>query len=215
MLCAIGHYAAAAPVVQLDPWGSDSIRVRIAPSGGSIVEPPLMALGSTVPPPSSFSSQETPFRLTVGNLVVDSDPSTGYITATRASDGAVLLRQTGLTFGPAAPGSRPGSVSAQVSFAGTTGEAIYGLGEHRTGHVNQMPYSQLFQNSEFYPDSHGGDVSIPYYSSSLGYGFLWVSRFLNELNRAPCKTILRRRTSRPTDGSTSLRRSFRGTRTRR
>jgi hypothetical protein len=26
---------------------------------------------------------------------------------------------------------------------------------------------------QFYPDSHGGDVSIPYYGSSLGYGFLW------------------------------------------
>ena len=164
----------AAPVVQLDPWGDDSVRIRIGPAGASIVDPPLMALDSTTPPASStVATRLGQLRLTNGNLDVEVDAASGFITATRASDGAVLLRQTALSFGAAAPGSRPGSVSVLVSFAGTVGEAVYGLGEHRTGKVNQMPYSQLFQNSQFYPDSHGSDVSVPYYSSSLGYGFLW------------------------------------------
>lgn len=191
---AVASTGLAAPVVQLDPWGDDSVRIRIAEAGTAIVDPPLMALGSTTPPPSPAAVRPGPLKLSNGNLDVEADPATGFVTATRISDGAVLLRQSVLTLGAAAPGSRPGSVSVQVSFAGTTGEAIYGLGEHRTGKVNQMPYFQLFQNSQFYPDSHGSDgerwraccvrqcsshqvaecsVSIPYYSSSLGYGFLW------------------------------------------
>ena len=165
----------AVPVVQLDPWGDDSIRIRIAPTGSPIVNPPLMALESSTPPTPTSSSvvRAGALRLTNGNLQVDVDAVTGLVTAKRVNDGALLLRQIATAFGAAATGSRPGSVSVQITFAGTAGEAIYGLGEHRTGTVNQMPYTQIFQNSQYYPDSHGSDVSIPYYSSSLGYGFLW------------------------------------------
>jgi alpha-D-xyloside xylohydrolase len=164
----------AIPIVQLDAWGDDSIRIRIAPPGSQIVDPPLMALDSPTPPTLTTRVEGAGTQnVANGNLAVSVDPSTGLITATRMSDGAVLLRQTSVSFGAAAPGSRAGSVSATVSFAGTPGEKVYGLGEHRTGTVNQMPYFQLFQNSQYYPDSHGGDVSIPYYGSSIGYGFLW------------------------------------------
>lgn len=36
--------SSSAPLVQLDAWGNDSVRVRIAPPGGSIVDPPFSAL---------------------------------------------------------------------------------------------------------------------------------------------------------------------------
>lgn len=38
-----------------------------------------------------------------------------------------------------------------------------------------MPYTKRFADSQDYGQSHGSDVSIPWYSSSLGYGFLWNS----------------------------------------
>jgi hypothetical protein len=44
------------------------------------------------------------------------------------------------------------------------------LQEHRTGTVDQMPYSKQFYQSQMYPLSHGADVSIPWMASSLGYG---------------------------------------------
>lgn len=47
------------------------------------------------------------------------------------------------------------------------------LGEHRTGTVNQMNYTKIFAQSQLYGYSHGGDVSIPWFCSSLGYGFVW------------------------------------------
>jgi alpha-D-xyloside xylohydrolase len=115
-------------------------------------------------------------QLSNGNLAISVDAASSLITATRLSDGAVLLQQTVLSFGvPDVPVTRPGSVSTLVSFAGSAGEKIYGLGEHRTGVVNQMPFAKRFADSQDYGQSHGSDVSIPFYSSSKGYGFLWNS----------------------------------------
>lgn len=158
-------------VVQLDRWGTDAIRVRIAPPGGSIVEPPLMAL---LPGQPATAPTASSMEVTNGNLNIVVDVASGGITATRVSDGAILLRTIGVSWGTAAPGSRASSVSAQITFQGHgASEAIYGLGEHRSGTVNQMPFFRLFQDSQYYPISHGSDAMIPYFASSLGYAFLW------------------------------------------
>jgi alpha-D-xyloside xylohydrolase len=161
----------------LTPWAAHSIRVQVSGAGNPIADPPLMALDSDGPPPLATTVVgDGVTTLTNGNLRVDLDPSTGFVTATRVSDGKVLLRQTALTFAaPNVPGTRDGSYSALVSFAGTAGEKVYGLGEHRTGTVQQMPYAKRFADSQDYGVSHGGDVSIPWYASSLGYGFVWNS----------------------------------------
>lgn len=162
------------PVVQLDPWASDSIRVRIAPTGRSIWDPPLRGLLPTPPTLLTPSYGDGSTSLTNGNLRVDVDPTTGFLTATRVSDGTLLLKQTALAFGtPDVPFTRDGSVSASVAFAGTAGERVYGLGEHRTGVVNQMPFTKRFADSQDYAKSGGSDAMIPFYASSLGYGFLW------------------------------------------
>ena len=54
--------------------------------------------------------------LTNGNLKIQIDPATFRFTATRVSDGRLLLNQTGLSFGPACPGARPGSRAVTASF---------------------------------------------------------------------------------------------------
>ena len=141
----------AANVVQLDAFADDSIRIRVAPAGNGITEPPLQALKDDGTPNCSTRITLAPNELTNGNMRVTYDPSTSFITATRVSDGKVLLQQTVLTFGePNVPTTRAGSVSALVSFKGTEGEKIYGLGEHRTGVVNQMPYTKRFADSELF-----------------------------------------------------------------
>ena len=161
---------------QLDPYASNSIRVRVAPPGGAISDPELQALIGTPPSSATPVVREGANSLVNGNLRVTMDPATNFLTAVRVSDGAVLLRQTALAFAaPTVPTSKVGSVSTLASFAGTPGEKVYGLGEHRTGTVQQMPYAKRFADSQDYGKSHGGDVSIPFYSSSLGYGFVWNS----------------------------------------
>lgn len=173
----------AGVLVQLDAWCGDSIRVRAAPPGVAIGEPPLQALlpdcsGARA---AAEAVTATPSSLRNGNLNVTVDPATGFVTAVRVSDGRVLLQQTALSFTAAtAPGVRNGSVTAVVSFAGNgPSERLYGFGEHRNNQaaggnatVNMLPFSQSFQVSQNYGISHGSDVSIPWYTSSRGYGFL-------------------------------------------
>ena len=48
---------------------------------------------------------------------------------------------------------------------------------HRTHHHKRQGqgsgYQKVFADSLFYGKSQGGDVSIPWYMSSKGYGFVW------------------------------------------
>eukprot|EP01047_Picozoa_sp_COSAG01_P001445 COSAG01_NODE_33_length_35013_cov_86.824144_8_plen_422_part_00 len=183
---------------QLDPFGTNGVRIRISAPGQPISEP---ITGALLPDPPEVrhgpATFDGPLSITHGNLKVVVDPATMFVTATRVSDGAVLLKQTNLSFVSAtdpecnAPeckkspwldtcacndqltGARPGSVQAKVTFQGTAGELVYGLGEHKTHKVQQAPYKKTFADSLYYGMSRGGDVSIPYYSSSLGYGFSW------------------------------------------
>ena len=112
-------------------------------------------------------------QLTQGNLRVEIDPNTGLFTASRVSDGAILLTQTGIVWGEATMGARKGSASVVTTFAAVDGEMVYGLGEHKTGTVQRKPFKKTFADSLFYGKSQGGDVSIPMYTSSLGYAFVW------------------------------------------
>jgi hypothetical protein len=71
---------AAQPTVQLDALGTDGIRIRIAPPGVPIVEPPLQALlGTQVPSrrADAAPAYQGPLSLTNGNLQVTADASTG------------------------------------------------------------------------------------------------------------------------------------------
>jgi alpha-D-xyloside xylohydrolase len=181
LLFSLAQPSAAAFVVQLDAHGDHSIRVRVAPAGGKIVDPPVMALTPTSPPLSTLTRREGANTLTNGNLKVRVDPTSGCVTATRVSDGKVLLTQTSLTFskptnhanGKLLEGVRPGSVATTATFKSDPAEKIYGLGEHRTGTVARKPYSKIFAESQLYAKSHGSDAQIPWYASSEGYGFVW------------------------------------------
>lgn len=101
-----------------------------------------------------------------GNLRATVD-SNGLITFERIKDGRQLLRTTLQSFGPvtqtAAEEQRdkpqpatsllgttgdPALVSARLRFAPIQGEKVYGLGEHRTGSVQNKPISIMFQNSQ-------------------------------------------------------------------
>ena len=66
--------AAAEMIVDLQPHGDHSIRVRVAPAGGAIVDPPAMALLFTPPPHSTAVARPGPHALTNGNLKVEVEP---------------------------------------------------------------------------------------------------------------------------------------------
>jgi len=184
---AVGTDVEAAPVATVEPWGTDAVRVRVSAPGNSAKQEPIV--GALLPDPPAPRGHgpalvsESGLEVTNGNLKVVVDEKTGFLTATRVSDGVVLLRQTGLEWGATStPKDRKGSVSAAVTFAGHAGEQVYGFGEHKNQKVQQMPYQKKFADSLYYGYSQGGDVSIPYYSSSLGYGFVWNSPSLGSVS---------------------------------
>jgi alpha-D-xyloside xylohydrolase len=168
VLKAVAAYSRSTPygTVQVDAWGNNSVRIRIAPAGSPIVDPPVMALLST-PPVSPTERRAAVNQFVHGNLVL-SIGSEGYIKATRESDGATLLEQTLGSWGTPAPGSRALSVSATVEFGGLqSGERLYGMGEHADGVVGRTSFSTAWHSD------NNGNVFIPFYTSSLGYAFLW------------------------------------------
>ena len=171
-LGALVTIAAAVPAVKIEAWGDNSLRVRFAPQGNAIVNPPFTPLLDS-PPGGVERSSST--QLDNGNLRATSDPTTGFITFTRISDGAILLKQTGLSFGPAPAGCSNGSTSALLSFSGVTQqETIVGFGSQQDGQVvKKLPFFRSIEAAEYYPYNHGSQALIPLYFSSIGYGFLW------------------------------------------
>jgi alpha-D-xyloside xylohydrolase len=167
--------ATGAPLVQLDAWGADSVRIRIAPPGGAIVDPPYTPL--LIPHPSFATAAPPPpsrLSITSGNLRVEAD-ARGLLTATRVSDGAPLFTAAAPVFGAPAAGSRPGSVSASITLLVAGANKLYGLGEHRTGTLDMTNYSKALEDSQDYAHSHGADIMIPFYSAHpLGLGVLWA-----------------------------------------
>ena len=181
--------SAAPPLVQLDAWGRDSIRVRIAPPGGAIVD---NAFSPYVSPPPAAPAAQRELRgaasLTAGNLAVSFDAATGFISASRVSDGAPLLTTASLAFGAPAAGSRAGSVSASLVLALASGGAnrLYGLGEHGTGRLDMTGYDKMLQTSQYYSVSHGADILIPFYMAHpLGLGVLWAQTSYGSVSLQP------------------------------
>ena len=165
--------ASAAPPPQpvLLPWGANSFRVQWAPPGLPIVN---STFSPFLPAPVSFTPvSSTPTSATNGNLRVDVDPATGFITATRVSDSFVVFRQTGLAWGP--PLARGRFPSSQLSFAGhAAGESMVGGGEQGlTGRVVlEQPFERTYVDTEYYGYNQGRQAFLPLVFSSAGYGFM-------------------------------------------
>jgi alpha-D-xyloside xylohydrolase len=165
--------------VQLDAWGDDSIRIRASPDEIQQI-PPIQALlpfpPGLVPPPSQSlpCSVTADDELTNGNLKVTL--TSDSLQAVRVSDGAVLLDVTDAGFTPvqfdSVYRSNYSLFAASISYTHLHGQ-VYGLGEHKTNRTAYDDYSHLFENSQVYDFSAGGDISIPFYISSSGFGVLY------------------------------------------
>ena len=190
LLGTLAARAASQSLVALDAFAADSIRVRVAPPGAPVADPELQALLTGADAPArgarARAAAGAPATLTNGNLRIDVDAA-GLLTATRVSDGALLLRQTALAFAaPDGTATRANSASVLATFAGVAaGERLFGFGEHRTGAVGYAAYAKRFADSQDYAQSHGSDVSIPFYFSTVGYGFVWNSAGYGSVDAGP------------------------------
>ena len=159
-------------VLRVEPWGSDSVRVRAARHSITDGLPGALELMPTATDAHvSGPDQHGARRLVVGKLSVELDRA-GVLRFVRNTDGVELLREEAEHF--AWPGPRvftslgDGYYRLTQRFAAYSDERIFGLGQHQHGRFNQkgLVLDLVQRNAE---------VSIPFVLSNRGYGLLWNS----------------------------------------
>ncbi len=147
--------------VLVEPWGSDSLRIRIT------INPEFADEDWALLPPGEADGFEAGAEsATHGDLRFGMTPSKkgfhGFLVK-RVSDGEVLLE--------AEPVARLKSVGgdycrAELRLRAFDGEKLYGLGQHPNGRLDQKGcVIDLHQKNT--------EVAIPWVTSSRGYGMLW------------------------------------------
>jgi len=155
-------------ILSLQPWGADGVRAR-ATNLREFPEIPGALLDPPPAPGATATLAEGKGILTNGKLRAEIWPD-GTLHFFNTHTGRALLEEPKPVFNrPPARWYRPqGSDLSRVeaSFRARPGETIFGLGQHQHGLLdNKGCVIDLEQRNT--------EVSIPFYVSSLGYGFLW------------------------------------------
>jgi alpha-D-xyloside xylohydrolase len=152
-------------VLRVQPWGRDSVRVRVG--RGRIVEDVPGALDERPEPVAATLDGDS--TLVVGDLRVDLSAD-GLLRFGRVGAAGDLLAEAPAHF--AWPGPRlfeptgDGHYRLEQRFAAYDEEKLFGLGQHQHGRLDQkgMVIDLVQRNA---------DVTIPFVLSSRGYGLLW------------------------------------------
>jgi alpha-D-xyloside xylohydrolase len=163
-------------VIRVSPWGANSMRVRVAQH--KIINDLPHALLPSVPMESKILIQEDVAEVINGDLTVRAEVTskdTGRYVALsfiRTNTGEEILTEQRAHFWW--PGARlyisdgNGYGRLEQRFEAYEGEKIFGLGQRTHGKLDQkgLVLDLVQRNAE---------VSIPFFISSRGYGFLWNS----------------------------------------
>jgi alpha-D-xyloside xylohydrolase len=164
---------------RMEPWGANSIRVRVG--ADPTIELPQQPLLAQPPKPVAHTAKDSAScNMTNGNIKVSLVG--GKLHFVESSTGKLLLAETAHTVCSAggAPCSKktPGLAASipppgGITFASSPDERLYGLGEHRTGRLDNHGLSLDFEDAGVYDHHHAGDIVLPFYLSSHQYGFMW------------------------------------------
>ena len=164
-------------IVQIEPWGKNSLRVRatVAPAICEDLPGALLSPIST-----DFNIEIGPERAVIrnGTLAAEIIPQRDFARPTAQAALRFFHAETGVELLAEAPAYFPrpaarqyksvggGLVHLEVRFNAHDDEWIYGLGQHQHGRLNQKGcvIDQLPYNTE---------ISIPFLLSNRGYGFFW------------------------------------------
>eukprot|EP01047_Picozoa_sp_COSAG01_P009333 COSAG01_NODE_381_length_17848_cov_10.220338_21_plen_483_part_00 len=157
---------------RIEAWGRNSLRVRIG--ADPTMELPQQALLPRWNGSSSVATavESADCAVANGNIQARLGPD-GRLHVIESSTGALLLaeRNHSVCAGGAQCAVRTPGVAARIpppgsiTFASSAGERIYGLGEHRTGRLDNHGLSLNFQDAGVYDHHHAGDIVLPFYVS--------------------------------------------------
>lgn len=165
--------------LQVEAWGSDSIRIRLSPD--VIIQTPDYQALLPEKPMVDTTDCATPNGKTFinGNIefILNDDNTTWSIR--RLSDGLTLIQIQSTQFSPY---RYPPSVYSpmytlyqlSLSYTHAQNGYLYGLGEHHYGHNLTLPYHNFYLPFVFSSTAPtNGDITIPWYIHTSGFGFLW------------------------------------------
>jgi alpha-D-xyloside xylohydrolase len=155
-------------ILKIEAWGPDGARVRATNLRAFPAIPGALLDPAPAAAPAAVLSDGKGV-LTNGKLRAEIWPD-GTLHFYNAHSGALLLEEPEPIFNrPPARWYRPlGSdlSKLEVYFRARRGERIFGLGQHQHGLLDN-------KGSVIDLEQRNTEVSIPFYVSSLGYGFLW------------------------------------------
>lgn len=167
--------------VMVSPWGPDSLRIRstilgeIKDSSAALLPPAFSQADITMKDRTAVISNGK-IR---AELVVQPWGNTLQITFYNQKNeillqeipngGALCLRPR---FFQALPG---GGYSLKATFVSDPSEKIYGMGQYQQEAMNLKGYNLELAH-------RNSQASIPFYISSLGYGFLWNNAAVGEVH---------------------------------
>ena len=160
------HCARGDATFRLEPWGVNSIRVRFG-TDPTVEMKQQALLPQTAGKVATSASPPVCDPVTSGDLRAEIDPGSGKLVFTRVASGERVLEELELSACAA------GSCEGWATFKSTGSERLYGLGEHRTGRLDNHGISIDFMDAGVYDHHQGSDIVLPFYLSNRGYGFLW------------------------------------------
>ncbi|ASO19056.1 alpha-D-xyloside xylohydrolase [Actinoalloteichus hoggarensis] len=154
-------------VVRIEPWGADSVRVRV---GHTVLNPDLPgALGERPPADAEYKIDAESASMINGAIRVDVD-GRGRLRFLRTDTEEELLAEEPIHFWWPGPrlfsGVGNGYHHIQQNFRAYPDERLFGLGQHQHGLLDQKgAVVELIQRNS--------EVTIPFLLSNRGYGLLW------------------------------------------
>lgn len=164
--------------LRIEPCGTGIVRVSFF-HGSRVLDLSNPVIPSRICKPSHPSLSQTEESLVIrsNGLIVLVNLASGAISF-EDTQRHVLLAESQLPYPRrlyrAYLNGRPVQRAA-VWFALPPGEAIYGLGQHQTGLLNE-------RNLKFILSQNNTNISIPFWLSSKGYGVLWNNTSVTEWN---------------------------------
>ncbi len=168
--------------VMITPWGENSLRVRATFLGGIREGSAALLEPKAIEPVIQIEDMEACIangriiaELKVAgwghSLQITFKDTDGKILLQEISNGGALSKKARL-FSPH-PGG--GSFRLKASFISNPEEKIYGMGQYQQEYMNLKGLSLELSH-------RNSQASVPFYISSLGYGFLWNNAAIGEVH---------------------------------
>ena len=142
------------------------VRVLKSPSGTSVEKKSLSVVQNLKKQELSIRADGSYFTISSSAINVKVNKTDGRVTFNDAKN-ALLLNEKpeGIKFSPFKD-SLENTFSVTQTFQLEPSEAIYGLGQHQAGHMNQRNQRITLKNENM-------QIGIPFMHSSKGYGLFW------------------------------------------